>query len=530
MSRGVLTSLIWLLVAAMFSAPAAATRFALSMGNNEGLQDETILRWANADAVRMADILTTLGGVTDDRMTLSTDASTETVERAMAKLQGQIGEARHRGERTEVIVYYSGHGDLENLHLGNAQYSIERLKQRVAAFGADTVVTIIDACRSSPLRSGSAKGARRSSSFDVDLQRDRSPTGTVFIASASSFEVAQESDDWQSAFFSHHLFAGLRGAADANADAVVTLDEAYTYAYQRTLQESFSTQSAVQHPEARVALEGEGSLILSALRRADARLSIPKDMPGTYLITDGRTGRVILEFEHSGKRLVSLAVPTSQLLVRRRHAGRNYVHELAMVQGTSAIVDAPKFREVTRTASATRGASDLTPWTIDVALLLSTHPLTKVSPFLGVSGGLRRRLFSSPFSLYGRGRMVAGATRSARWQFWDGGTRLTTGATADTSWQQFRLWCGGGVGVTVTGQRRVRFDAARLSEVGIETAPEWGYGIGPTVEARAGLGYVVQDGFTLQLNIDASASAFRVTENVNAHFDGGIGFGAAYEF
>jgi hypothetical protein len=56
----------------------------------------------------------------------------------------------------------------------------------------------------------------------------------VLIASSSGVEKARESERVYGSFFTHHLVAALRGAADRSGDGVVTLTDPFAYARERT--------------------------------------------------------------------------------------------------------------------------------------------------------------------------------------------------------------------------------------------------------------------------------------------------------
>ena len=72
----------------------------------------------------------------------------------------------------------------------------------------------------------------------------------------------------QGSYFTHHLLGGLRGPADASGDGQVTLDEAYAWAFARTVESTFATSGGVQQPQVRVDLRGAGALVLPRDRMA----------------------------------------------------------------------------------------------------------------------------------------------------------------------------------------------------------------------------------------------------------------------
>ena len=147
---------VWLTLAVLLTAfsAQAATRFALLIGNNVGGIEDGALRWAEEDARRVRDVLNQLGDVAPGRALLLQGASSDEVRAALARLQGQVEEAKRQGYRSEVFIFYSGHGDATALHLGSQRFKLDELKRLIQAIPADTTVTIIDACRARALKSG----------------------------------------------------------------------------------------------------------------------------------------------------------------------------------------------------------------------------------------------------------------------------------------------------------------------------------------------------------------------------------------
>ena len=71
--------------------------------------------------------------------------------------------------------------------------------------------------------------------------------GHAYLTSSSADEAAQESDRIGGSFFTHFLVTGLRGAADADSDKRVTLDEAYRFAFDETLARTEAIGGGPQH-------------------------------------------------------------------------------------------------------------------------------------------------------------------------------------------------------------------------------------------------------------------------------------------
>src|SRR4051812_28828269 len=101
------------------------------------------------------------------------------------------------------------------------------------------LVALVDACRSGGIIG--VKGGVPAPAFLLDFEDQLPSEGFAVVTSASAQEDAQESDRWGGSVFTATLISGLAGAADESGDGIVTLEEAYAYAYEQTLQATVST-------------------------------------------------------------------------------------------------------------------------------------------------------------------------------------------------------------------------------------------------------------------------------------------------
>ena len=103
--RGVAKTVALLAALLITSSASAQTlhRFALIAGNDSGGADTRPLLYAGADAGKVYDILTRLGGVGTDDAALIVDGSASDLMAALAKLERQAAEATRRGERTALF-------------------------------------------------------------------------------------------------------------------------------------------------------------------------------------------------------------------------------------------------------------------------------------------------------------------------------------------------------------------------------------------------------------------------------------------
>src|SRR3954470_10777050 len=72
-------------------------RFAVIAGNDSGGADTRPLLYASADASKVYDILTRLGGVRSEDAHLIVDGAASDVLSALSKIEKQAAEAAHRG-------------------------------------------------------------------------------------------------------------------------------------------------------------------------------------------------------------------------------------------------------------------------------------------------------------------------------------------------------------------------------------------------------------------------------------------------
>src|SRR5450432_2225511 len=117
-------------------------RFAVIAGNDSGGADTRPLLYAGADASKVYDILTRLGGVRTEDANLIIDGGASDVLAALSKVERQAADAARRGEHTAIFFYYSGHAKDGALRLGESRLPIDALKGLVAAAPVDVRIVI----------------------------------------------------------------------------------------------------------------------------------------------------------------------------------------------------------------------------------------------------------------------------------------------------------------------------------------------------------------------------------------------------
>lgn len=311
-------------------------RFALFAGNDDGGAGTRPLYYAGEDARKMHALLVRLGGVRPEDARLLLDGDAAAFLAAFDALARRAAEARARGERTALLVYYSGHAEGGALCLGESRLPLTALEARLKAAPADVRIGVVDSCRSG--LATRLKGARRAPAFALEDGAVRA-RGTVVLTSSSANEDSQESDHIRGSYFTHHLVSGLLGDADRSGDGRVTLSEAYAYAYERTVASTASTSAGPQHPTFDYDLAGNGDVVLTDLSRGRQRLELPASAPGgTYFLVDDQ-GRVVAEVRKGPGEARTVALAPGRYRVKRRLDDRLRIGEVNVRKGGATVLD-----------------------------------------------------------------------------------------------------------------------------------------------------------------------------------------------
>ena len=312
----VVAALVAVIVGGMASnARADVHRLALIVGANHGGPATATLRFAERDAERVAGLLAELGGIAPANLTLLRGPTTADIDAAFATIDQRAKSLRRNSQdRVVLVVYYSGHADGVNLDLGSrGRYPFAELRRRVEASPSDVRIVFLDSCRSGGLTQ--EKGLGPGPSFQVALTDVLDASGAAYITSSSASENAQEFVELGGSYFTHFLLSALRGAGDEDGNGVVSLTEAYRYAYGKTVAETVRTISGVQHPSYAWRLTGRGDVVLADLRTAAAALTVQAGPGGAFLVIDERRRDVVAEVIAGPGQARRLALPAGSYLV-----------------------------------------------------------------------------------------------------------------------------------------------------------------------------------------------------------------------
>lgn len=351
-------------------AHAEPVRLLVSVGHKAGLAAERPLKFADTDAARVRDVLVSMGGVEPKNAVVLLEPSAPELFGALDRLKAEA--QKRKPEDVTLIFYFSGHGDREAIHLGDSRVSISDLSSRLGQIPAALRIVVTDACRATR-----DKGMTAESAFPISLGQLPQASGSVWINAASDGEAAQESDELQGAIFTHSWLNGLRGAADANGDARVTLDESFAFAHSQTLLRSAKSSGVLQKPEAVVTLKETAPVVLTQTAARLATVSLPPARDTHYLVYAAGAKSVIASIWGSGDRRTALAVPPGRYIVHRRMAGAGGIAQIAIGQGEERALEGPDFTSASLEALARKGElSDQEPDQVAAAPALRHHELS----------------------------------------------------------------------------------------------------------------------------------------------------------
>ncbi|KKH97277.1 hypothetical protein EO95_16555 [Methanosarcina sp. 1.H.T.1A.1] len=228
-------------------------RLSLVIGNNYPNSDKE-LKFAVADATKMKEILENKNICDFDDVILLID---KTSKEASIELETLFTNTH---QEDLIFIYFSGHGKKDyrnNLYLIFKDTNEKLMKTSTVPFDfisdclkypqveKASVVIVLDCCYSA------GAGAK-----DTDIEEklaSYSSRGTVILTSTGSAgaPTAMEDNELGHSFFTYYLIEGLeKGYADKDKDGLISIDELYNYAFEKT------TESCSQSPAKKGSIEG----------------------------------------------------------------------------------------------------------------------------------------------------------------------------------------------------------------------------------------------------------------------------------
>jgi Caspase domain len=354
--------LVWfaaLVALSLLAAPAhaggAMRRIAVIVGANEPPPGRQALRFAHDDAREIAGVLVQVGGFASADVHILLDPRPPEL---VAVLDGIAQTVAGAGGNALVVLYYSGHSDGQSLFPHGEAMALADLRSRIEHLGARIRVGILDTCHGGgwTQSKGLTVGPPLADLLNVDTE------GTALVSSSSGLENAHEAEVIHGSFFTHHLAAGLRGAADSSHDGNVTLQEAFAYARERTVRDSARIAPTPQHPSFDLALRGRQDIVLTSLSAGTSALQLSAGSVALEVI-HLQSGATVADAP-AGQGSVRIALPPGRYLVRAVVDGRVSTKEIEVRAGETATVSADQLEATADGKLALKGEpqAPLTIW------------------------------------------------------------------------------------------------------------------------------------------------------------------------
>jgi hypothetical protein len=413
-------------------APPSVLRLALTVGANEGVGSDLPLRFAETDAARFAAVLREIGGHERRHVWPLFAPSPEELLRVLRRVGREVAKIRRAGQKVVFTFYYSGHANPSELRLTRGVLPYAELRRELARIAADVRLVILDACHSGAFQKLARKGGKPSRGFRIRLVDELSARGEVVIASSAPNEEAQESATLQGSFFTTHLITGLRGAADRDGDARVTLGEAYQYAYAQTLRSTALSPAGLQHPRFQYEVTGRQDLVLSWPGGAASTLLLRATSAGQFLVFSARGHTLYAEVPAEPGDAPRIALPEGVYLVHKRTARGLLRATLRLARGQVGELDESSMAVSAYETVALRGKGDApllcggTRCFAGYGIDLRFAPV--VAPNFGGAYADTARAFNFPLGSGAGVDLSAGFDGSRWWSLYAGASYVSTSA------------------------------------------------------------------------------------------------------
>ena len=329
-------------------ALAEPVRILIAAGSKLGLAAERPLKFATTDATRVRDVVVSLGGVKPEHAFVLAEPSRAQLFAAVDRARAEA--LKHRSDEVTLLFYFSGHGDHDALHLGDDRVLLTDLSSKLGEVPAGLRIAVTDACRATR-----DKGFTADEPFAITATNVPQATGQVWLHASSDGEAAQESDELQGAIFTHAWINGLRGAADANGDARVTLDESFAFAHSQTMIRSAKSSGVLQKPEAVVSLREASPVVLTETAARMAMLSLPQGRDAHFLVYSSGAKSVLSELWSSPDRRIALRLPPGRYVVQRRIGSVGGMATIAIGEGEERKLEDREFAATSLEVLARKG-------------------------------------------------------------------------------------------------------------------------------------------------------------------------------
>lgn len=288
----------------------------VALANSDSFDpDLPVLKYPKDDLERFVKVMERTGTVPAKNVHRLVDGTSADLRRVVKEVATKA-KAAGSPARSKFIFYFTGHSDVNGLHLADGLFRKDDLHALLASVPAETRVALLDSCYSGAL---AAKGVKPAAGFVVPQAEFDEPSGSVFLAATSGTDVAFEVEELKGSLFTHHLVNGLYGGADSNKDGLVTIDELYQFVYRRMAVEQTALPGrAAQKPEYRVDLQGRGALILSYLEKTTMSVELERDVIGDLTFVSDNGLQIFRLYKDQPAKLTTKLVPADYVVSLRQ--------------------------------------------------------------------------------------------------------------------------------------------------------------------------------------------------------------------
>ncbi|MEM6316481.1 MAG: SH3 domain-containing protein [Bacteroidota bacterium] len=214
----------------VWAVVAGISDYANLLNSNYGVTD---LRYADTDAKRMYQFLKSPpgGNLPDDQIVLlrNQEATSQNILQNAQRLFQQAG------PQDLIIVYFSGHGGPNYFVAYDQALKYSDIKTVVEQSPAKKRLCIADACYSGTWSNNTQKRSVQKRMNDDQLEQlyydalASSTNGIALFMSSSNTETSLEIPQIGQGLFTYFYIEGLKGAADADKNQIITLKELYEF-------------------------------------------------------------------------------------------------------------------------------------------------------------------------------------------------------------------------------------------------------------------------------------------------------------
>jgi hypothetical protein len=319
-------------------------RIAVFIGNNIGLSDEKPLHYATRDAEQVQAVLAELGGIDKDGSRLLLDTDVGKVEAVLQDTRAKILSFHRQRQQVELLLYFSGHGSDDALHLNGEKLPMSRIRAYFKDVEADLKILIADACFSGSLIE--AKGAALSEAVPIRYRDELDVNGSAILTSSSAGELSQESRELKGSLFTHYLLSAIRGAGDADRDGKVSLWEAYIYTQANLRRRMAAPGSAAQNPGFDLDVRGSENLVLTRMDLGQSLLTLKGVPQGRYRIMESVGASQIAEVNIATDDAVVLALPKAPYLIYQSQGRKGLAGYVDLRKAKSRELNAKDFSDI----------------------------------------------------------------------------------------------------------------------------------------------------------------------------------------